>query len=241
MRVSHLLEAVDYSPLTKIWKSSLVIALIEQLRHMADDEAMMADILEKASMKYADSAPEKLLDFIKPLIDISKHATTPARSYDAVLRDFLNDTVAVVLKMESAAIKKLKSKVNIDELSSLIDHELSTKLRLMDWKISRTKKQEKEDRDNQLYVFVGRPTFKEEPKGSGNFKKTLEIEKLVPIDRFDQQAHQMVGMMKIRARFQGENSEVYMVTLPKMAHDPADDLPEWLIPLIDEHKKKVTT
>lgn len=240
MRLDQLHENHDFSPLTKIWKSGLIDGIAEQLRHMAEDEEILADVIINAREKYTTTAPEKLFDFIKPLIDTAHHtaAKGSVRSYTAVLEDLLNDIVAVVLKMDPPPIKLLQSKVKLDYLANMIDRELSVKLRLAGWKANRTKDEEKFDEGNQLYVFIGRPTFKE--RGDGSYRKTFEIERLVPIDRFDSKAHQMVEMMKLRARVQGEQSEVYSVTLPKGAWNSADDLDDWLIDLIDTHKKKVS-
>lgn len=238
MRVSHLFESTDFKPLTKIWQGDSLNRVIDSLKSMPEDEQMLGDILDRARSRSAEAAPEQLFNFVKPLIDAAKH--TDEHGFANLVVGLLNTVVSTVLKMDLAALKLLASKVELKTLANMIDRELSVKLRLAEWKLTRTQDQEKFDDDNQLYVFVGRPTFKEVPPGSDNFKKTLEIERLVPVDRFDQKAHQMVAMMKMRATYQGENSDVYMVTLPKMALDDHDDVPEWLIPLIDQHKKRIT-
>ena len=239
MRVSQLLEAIDFTPLVKIWQGGDLMSVTALLKQMGEDEPLLADIISKAKQK-ADAAPEKLFSLIEPIMDVQEHRTGSEywHSYNSRVADLLNSLVGTVLKMDPQALKLLKSKVDLNSIANKIDRQLSVKLRLADWKITRTKKQEKFDKDNQLYVFIGRPGFKEEP--GGKYSKTLEIEKLVPVDRFDDKAHHMVAMMKMRASFQGEKSEAYMVTLPKMAFDPHDELPDWLIALIDEHKKRIT-
>jgi hypothetical protein len=238
MRVSQLLESIDYSPLTKIWQGDTLNRVIVNLKTMGEDPALLGDILDNARSKYSESTPEKLFSYVKPLIDATQHHADD-RIFTTCVNDLLIHIVVAVLKLEPDALKALKSKVPVELLSKHINQELAVKLKLANWRITRTKDEEQYDEDNQLYVFVGRPTFKEEPKGSDNFKKTLEIERLVPIDRFDQKAHQMVAMMKLRARMQGENSEVYQVHLPKDAFDPDEDVPDYLVDLINQHKKRI--
>lgn len=97
--------------------------------------------------------------------------------------------------------------------------------------------------DHDLWIFVGRPAYKDVIVNNKKYKEeTLEIETLVKIENGEdaKQAH----MMKIRAVHQGENSRLYSVWLPKETFDAdkkyvyGSEVPDWMMPLIDEHKQK---
>jgi len=99
------------------------------------------------------------------------------------------------------------------------------------------------EEDNQMYVFIARPSFKE--KEDGNYKKDIEIENLVPIDPYDSKDAYALSMMKLRARMQSNDSNVYCIWLPKDAFDEGDlrnindSEMEYLRSLIDEKKEKI--
>lgn len=238
MRVHHLLETVDYSPLVKVWQSGVMNNLVDLFAQEEGDEAKLLSILLSKAQAQADAHPEKLFSLIEPIIDVIATLKSAPSWYQEVWLGVLHEFVRTVLQMDRAALKLLGGKMDLNKLAKLIDSKLAMQLKLAVEEASRTKAQEKFDKQNQQYVFIGRPAFKEEP--DGKYRKTLEIEKLVPVDRFDIKTHQMVEMMKLRARYQGENSDVYMVTLPVTALKPGADVPEWMIDLIDEHKTRVT-
>lgn len=116
-------------------------------------------------------------------------------------------------------------------------------------KASRTPEKAAYDDRVDKYVFIGREKFAEVPEGSGNYKKSLEIERMMPVDYHDPRSHDMLTMMNLRARFQG-NGEVYMITVDKNLLQPyvkdkasgaidASDLPDYVIDLINKHKQVV--
>jgi hypothetical protein len=97
--------------------------------------------------------------------------------------------------------------------------------------------------ENQMYIFIARPSFKEQP--DGNYKKDIEIENLVAIDPYDSKDAYALSMMKLRARMQSNNSEVYCIWLPKDDFEKDDlrkindDSMTYLRKLIDQKKQKV--
>jgi len=98
--------------------------------------------------------------------------------------------------------------------------------------------------DHDFYIFVGRPGYKDVVVNNKKYKEeTLEIETLVKIENSDDA--KQAGMMKIRAMHQGGDSKVYGIWLPKGVFDEEEkyvygsQIPEFLIPLIDQHKKKI--
>jgi hypothetical protein len=240
MRVAQLLESSDFSPLTKIWHGNQFAITLRVLRTMGEDEEMLASILNKAYDKHSVDSPEVLLTYIKPLIDVQNNKSVDHSTryeYGQVLNQLLTSIVVAMTKMDAPAIRKLQDKIDLNELAKHLDAKLGVKLKLAGWKINRTPDQEKQDEENELFVFIGRPGFKETK--DGNYRKMLEIERLVKIDRFSSEHHQMVAMMKLRARVQGENSEVYQITLPAGMVDDTTNPPDWLVTLIDEHKTRV--
>lgn len=97
--------------------------------------------------------------------------------------------------------------------------------------------------DHDLWIFIGRPGYKDVTINNKKYKEEfLEIETLVKIEN-GEDAKQS-GLMKIRANSQGENSRLYSVWLPKETFDEdkkyvlASEIPDWMLPLIDEHKQR---
>jgi hypothetical protein len=244
MRVSHLLETTDFSPLAKILQGRELASIVLELKEFGDDEAKLLAIVLQKAIEKSSISPESLFSYMEPLIDAKAADGKLFKqrymdfTYVERLADVLNGIVSAVLKMDPPPIKLLKSKIDINKLNGAIDRDLSVKLKLADWKVSRTRAEKKFDDANQQYVFIGRPVFKEEP--GGKYIKTLEIERMVPMDIFDPDSHKMVGMMQMRARHQGEKSEVYSVTLPKGMLDDNTEVPEWIIDTIDKHKTQVS-
>lgn len=98
------------------------------------------------------------------------------------------------------------------------------------------------EEENQMYVFIARPSFKE--KEDGSYSKDIEIENLVPIDPYDSKDAYALSMMKMRARMQGGNSEVYCIWLPKEfekseLRDINDDSMTYLRKLVDQKKERI--
>lgn len=96
--------------------------------------------------------------------------------------------------------------------------------------------------ENQMYIFIARPSFKEQPDGS--YKKDIEIENLVAIDPYDSKDAHTLSMMKLRARMQSNNSEVYCIWLPNDFEDSDlrsinDDSMTYLRRLIDQKKERI--
>jgi hypothetical protein len=71
------------------------------------------------------------------------------------------------------------------------------------------------EKRSDMYVFIARPKFIE--IGGGNYKKDLEIENMVKIDPYDVKQLKILGMMKLRARTQSNDSELYCIWIEKDA------------------------
>jgi hypothetical protein len=119
------------------------------------------------------------------------------------------------------------------------------KAKLCIYKLKRTKKQAKEDEDNNVYVFIG---FTEKVPVTVNGKKYYEdklgTENIVKIDKFNPSDLQMIPMMKIRAQAQyGGKGDygVYMIMLPKdlMNDDAYYKIPEEYYDIFVKYAKKI--
>lgn len=240
MRVRQLLEAFDFSPLASVWKSKNLSPVLSQLKQMGDEGNLLVKLIVDATAK-SEASPEIIFNFIEPLIDaddIESEAAFQHNTYNQTLAPFINEIVSAVLKMDPPPVKLLASKVDMSKLHQLLSKQLQIALKLAIQKVSRTRAEVKQDKNNDQFVFIGRPKFVEEP--DGKFRKTLEIEKLVKVDRFDVNAHQTITTMKLRARFQDGGGDVYTITLPKGVVGKHGEIEDWLIDTIDEHKVKVT-
>lgn len=69
------------------------------------------------------------------------------------------------------------------------------------------------DKDNDLFFFVARPTFKKK-EGSDDYRKSWEIETLFKMDR-EKPDVSVPEMMKIRAHSQGDESKVYYLWIQR--------------------------
>ena len=241
MRLHHLIEAVNLQPLEEIWKE-FADPIVDGLEKTGDANAqMLGRIISKSVSKTATVDSLKLLSFINSLIKISEQLGQANTHYlRMALNHFLNRLATEISKTDEKTIKHFLSKVDTDKLKPYLDKKVAFDLTMSVNKAKRTRAEKKFDKENDLYIFIGRPGFVETPEGSGNYRKSLEIEKLVKIDRFDAEAHQMAQMMKLRATYQGENSDVYVVNLPKGTVKDIYDLDPWLVDLIDKHKRRVT-
>ncbi len=256
MRLHQLRENIDVSALTKLWKSSHLATLVKALEDSAEQEGedkhdVLAKLIRAGFHKHADTNPTYIFHLLKQIIlnvqEIVKQQAAKGNSWNTRwLSDPLENVVGAVVHVamkDDALLKQLLAKVTPELLKPYISGKQAAQLMLFNKKQSRTKDEEDYDDENELFVFIGRPAFKEVPEGSGNFRKTLEIEQLMKVDGYDADAHQMVSMMKLRARHQGENSEVYQIRLPagtiKQKRISGTELDDWLIDLVNTHKQLV--
>lgn len=251
MRLHQLLEATDLSPLTSAWEANggWVTNLISLLKDMGEKESMLASMLEKAIAKHAKTDPTRLFGFLPHLIDTLPrdtltHGSMTTSHHNLMansLMGLVSSLTARALEVGDVAVKALTQKVPLETLDRFISPKKRAELRLAVQRLARSKEDEQYDAENDLFVFIGRPTFKEVPEGSGNYRKTLDIEQLIKVDGYDAEAHQMVGMMKLRARVQGEGSEVYSIRLPAgtITAKTTSHLDDYLVDLIDKHKQVV--
>jgi hypothetical protein len=143
--------------------------------------------------------------------------------------------------MTPPPMKFLASKADVEKMQGFMDKSTGMKLKLAVSKHTRSNADKKFDKENDRFIFIGRPAFREEPEGSGNFKKTLEIENLVKIDRFDPESHRAAEIMQLRAKQQGGDSSLYMVVLPAgvITTKTTTSIDPWLVDLINQHKTRV--
>lgn len=247
MRVHHLFEVhvpTDFQLLVDLWDHRALGEVLAALQHLKGDDSaqLLLSIFLNAKKKYQHSQPERIYDTINAFTKVEladEWGYGPSSSFTR----FLGFLIAVTKKIGPEAVELMVSKLNIDALqkAGFISTEEAGELKIALNKKNRTKAERRHDADTDLFVFIARPAFKEVPEGSGNFKKTLEIERLVKIDKYDISHLKAVSMMQLRARVQGEGSEVYRIDLPagSIDQEEMDNPPDWLIHTIDQHKKKL--
>jgi len=84
----------------------------------------------------------------------------------------------------------------------------------------RSDDQKAEDEMQHLYAFIYKPSF--EPvivDGEEYHKKTIDIENLYQIDRYDKGDLMAIKMMEIRATSQGDGSKLALVDIPSFMHN----------------------
>lgn len=238
MLLQHLVET-KLDKLTAIWQGPVASSIVRMLQRLEDGPGqMLGSIAEKSIEKFAATDPAKLFSLLPRFVEMKGHQEFgPYHAYADALQRLVAANAETALELGLAP--QLIDKVPYNKLEPFVKPKVAVGLKLASDRSKRSKEEEQYDEENDLFVFIGRPAFVEVPEGSGNFKKSLEIENLVKVDRFDAEAHSMVSMMKLRARFQGENSEVYMVRLPAGLAKNGQPEP-WLLDIIDKHKQRIT-
>jgi hypothetical protein len=110
-------------------------------------------------------------------------------------------------------------------------------------KLKRTKKEQKEDDENNIYIFIG---YSDKVPITVNGKKYYEdklaVENMIKIDKFDANQLNQVSVMKLILRFQNyADGAVYMLRVPKylMDEDNYYEIPDHLYDIVDKYKKKI--
>jgi len=113
-------------------------------------------------------------------------------------------------------------------------------------KIGRSRKQKKEEDENNIYVFIGYidKVPVDDVKGKEYYEDKFAVEKMVKIDKYNIGQLQNIEMMKQRARSQygGQpGSGVFMFTVPKdlMDDDYYDEIPRHCYDLVVKYKQKI--
>ena len=96
-------------------------------------------------------------------------------------------------------------------------------------------------KDNDFYMFIGRPDFTETENGL--YKKTVYIENMVRITPDENSIHS-ANLLHIRVRFQTD-SQLYHIWLPKDLRSEVEgkgtgNMDEYIIELINKYKQKGT-
>ena len=116
--------------------------------------------------------------------------------------------------------------------------ELRSTKNLVISKIKRKQSDIEFEENFDTFVFIGREKFVKLDNGS--YKKSLEIENLYKIDKYDFEDNSSISMMKLRSRTQG--GDLYFIHIPKDALPEKSytesEIPDYLVDLIDDKKTK---
>ncbi len=260
MRLNHLLEADNKKPQTQVLGSAikdLDRSIYTTLTHLIsnghlEEFELTAEAIHHAAASGDDKAVVLMLPDIanlaekaaKKLYEIEDDAIYLDRRWlISAIAKFLQSVVPAVISSEPYLKLLLKhhDEVELGRIAKSANPSLLLVLDLSLKKLRSSAADKKFHKENDTFVFIGRPKFEEVPPGSGNYKKTLEIEKLIKVDPYNVDDHKMIHALKLRARAQGENSQVFKINLPKgVIKDRAtSDLPDWLVGLIDKNKEKI--
>lgn len=139
-----------------------------------------------------------------------------------VLETENKDIFKTLIKYNKTLVNNLGGILNDKELYKLISSNpetfeiLNPQNKLIKAKYDKDKKdpdRRKMEKGSDMYVFVAIPKFTE--VGNGNYKKDLEIENMVKIDPYNADDLKILNLMKLRARVQSNDSEVYCVWIQK--------------------------
>jgi hypothetical protein len=223
----------------------VILPIIPQDKEVADfcfklfpkptvNTLLSAGILDKPKLLAANNATS-----ISQVVEAYKDLVAKDDSNALLFNNLLNALANEVIDHNNEQdMQDVLKHCNVDELKKLLFHSTSVKFKLAITKAGRTKQDREFDDENDRFVFIGSEKFVPVP-GTKHHKKTLEIENLYKVDKFDLSDHGTLKMMHMRARVQ--NANVYMVHLPKgfITSKANTDLPEWLVDLIDKHKQKI--
>jgi hypothetical protein len=164
---------------------------------------------------------------------------------------FTTNNLIKIIKNDPRQINKVARFFKKETLFELLDKNpeylnwLETQLSLEYQKQNKLKvdpKRSQMEEDNQMYVFAMRDKFKEDENGL--FRKDIEIERMVPIDPYDENHAYIIKMLKLRANSQGD-LKTYCIWLPKDAYteDELDDINsdeyEYLRNAINSKKERI--
>lgn len=144
--------------------------------------------------------------------------------------------------------------LNINELRFLLKNVSINKVDLKDYielkmlykKANISHKEYQEYKRCDIIAFIGGEKFKEvKVDGETYHKKQLYIENMVKVDQFSGADHQMLNMMKMRIRFQGDDSyrlyslKVEKGLLDKYLNMATEELPDFILKSIDDNKVSI--
>jgi len=219
-------------------KDSIIFGMPEILN--LEDEYILKDFFEIKTKNWISELVEDLVNKIKSNSedkdDVSEKIPFFKILYYLIKDDFDKQIEKIVIdKYDLSDIYK-----KMDKIPHMNPKELNEFVYLMGKKIIRTDDIKDRDNNNDLFVFIAKDKF---VKSGEAYRKTIEIENLLKIDLYDQSDLEQVNMMRLRSRMNA--SDLYMIRMPKGVFDEEkdsyseDEIPEWLLDLIDKKKTKI--
>lgn len=143
--------------------------------------------------------------------------------------------------------KAYRSMRQFDELGDRDrDRVIGKVLKLVSNKMNRSEEQILHEENTEFFAFNGKFVFSE--NDSGSYERKLEIEALIKVDGYNLEDSQTVGMMKMRARAQGD-IDTYVIGIEKGIMDSfgeegqevwyGNDLPDYLLNAFEGRMRKI--
>jgi len=152
--------------------------------------------------------------------------------------------------LEECIKEALKDKISVKDIEKYIktfaSYNLQKESELPLAKLTRTKKKIKEDKENNVYVFIG--YMDKTPihvKGKVYYEDKFQVEKMVKIhDRYNHGELAQIAMMKMRANAQygGQSGAgVFRLDVPKflMDEDYYSEIPDHVRDIVEKYKRRI--
>jgi hypothetical protein len=150
------------------------------------------------------------------------------------------------VNVEESIDEALKDGISKEDIYKLLDDWAENKVaktgQLYLTKQTRTTQEKEFDEEYNTYIFIG---FTDKVpvtiNGEKYYKDKFKSEAIIKIDTFSPEAHQMAHVMKIRARVQYSDGDVYIVKIPNflMDEDRYESIPPECYDIFVKNKKKV--
>jgi hypothetical protein len=203
--------------------------------HSKTGRTWRSDKLLEIQLKYLSDEQRLFAESIMDLQHQTSGHPLAGQDYKKLFSDYVKE--ALDNKVKPNDIKKI-----VKEFGSELQNK---QLTIVLTNLTRSKKQIKEDNENNTYVFIGyTEDYPVIVNGEKYYKKRLQAEKMVKIDKYNISDLQSIAAMKIRANSQyGDNPDagVYFIYVPKyiMDEESYKGIPEENRYIIEKYKKRV--
>jgi hypothetical protein len=198
----------------RTWRSDKLLEI--QLKYLTEEQRLFA---------------ESILDLQNQTSSHPAAGQNPKKLFGDYVKEALDN------KIKPDVIKKIVHEFGTDQQNKHLVIVLT--------KLTRSKEKIKEDNENNMYVFIGyTEDYPVTINGEEYYKKRLQAEKMIKIDRYNPAQLAQVNAMKMRAQAQygvSGDAGVYFIYVPKdfMDEDYYNGIPEENRYIIEKYKKKL--
>jgi hypothetical protein len=210
-------------------------------------------------VKFEDDGTFFLTQSLLYNVDVSKFIDIQEKYFPEAQKELLNKIYHSHNNIESLIDKAREDGLSFDQIERIIINSLKItgvhqlrynqkgndldRAKIYITKLKRTKEQQEEDEENNIYIFIGYTD--KVPimiKGKKYYEDKLAVENMIKIDKFDTAQLLQVSAMKLRLLYQNyTDGAVYMLKVPKeiMDEDHYYKIPDHLYDIVDKYKVKI--